>query len=80
MKFYFNLEVGFLNRSSVRSQLNNSKLKLKHWYPGCRVLITENKTFFDSSFYFEVDNLPDDSKSHMEQWLDQMKNIASQWN
>jgi hypothetical protein len=76
MKFYFELEVGMLNRSSVRTQLQNSKEKVKYWYPDCRVLLTENKDWFESKFYFEVDNLPDNAKSHMENWLNKMKQIA----
>jgi hypothetical protein len=80
MKIYFELEVGLLNRSSIRTQLNNSKAKVEHWYPGCRVLLTEDKNWFESRFYFEVDNLPDDAKSHMEHWLSKLKNIAAQWN
>ena len=80
MKMYFELEVGMLNRSSVRTQLNNSKAKVQHWYPGCRVLLTENKNWFESRFYFEVDNLPDSAKSHMEHWLSKLKTIAAQWN
>ena len=78
MKFYFELEVGILNRSSVRTQLQNSKEKVKYWYPDCRVLLTENKDWFVSKFYFEVDNLPDNAKSHMESWLNKMKQIAGQ--
>jgi hypothetical protein len=80
MKIYFELEVGLLNRSSVRTQLNNSKAKVKHWYPGCRVLLTEDKNWFESKFYFEVDGLPDSAKSHMEDWLSKLKKIASEWN
>ena len=53
---------------------------VQHWYPGCRVLLTENKNWFESRFYFEVDNLPDSAKSHMEHWLSKLKNIAAQWN
>ena len=78
MKMYFELEVGMLNRSSIRTQLNNSKAKVEHWYPGCRVLLTENKNWFESRFYFEVDNLPDSAKYHMENWLSNLKKIAKQ--
>lgn len=80
MKFYFTIEAGLLNRSNIRTQLQNSKEKLKHWYPNCRILLTEDKTFFDSQFYFEVDNLPDGAKPHMEEWFSRMKKIASEWN
>lgn len=77
MKMYFELEVGLLNRSSIRTQLNNSKAKVEHWYPGCRVLLTEDKNWFESRFYFEVDNLPYSAKSHMEGWLYELKRIAN---
>ena len=79
MKMYFELEVGMLNRSSIRTQLNNSKAKVEHWYPGCRVLLTEDKNWFESKFYFEVDNLPDSAKSHMEDWLNNMKKLANEF-
>ena len=80
MKFHFELEVGLLNRSQVRTQLNNSKAKIEHWYPNSRVLLTENKNWFESKFYFEADGLPDSAKSHMEDWLGKLKKISSQWN
>lgn len=80
MRVYFTIEVGLLNRRNIRKQLQNSKEKLKHWYPNCRVLLTENKTLFDSQFYFEADNLPDTAKSHMEEWLSRMKRIESEIN
>lgn len=79
MKMYFELEVGLLNRSSIRTQLNNSKAKVEYWYPGCRVLLTEDKSFFESKFYFEVDNLPDSAKSHMEGWLMDLKKISNEF-
>ena len=79
MKIYFELEVGMLNRSSIRTQLNNSKAKVEDWYPGCRVLLTEDKNWFESKFYFEVDNLPDSAKSHMEDWLNNMKKLANEF-
>ena len=78
MKVFFELEVGLLNRSSVRTQLNNSKAKVEHWYPGCRALLTENKDWFESTFYFEVDNLPDSAKPHMEHWLGKLKKLANE--
>ena len=77
MKVFFELEVGLLNRSSVRTQLNNSKAKVEHWYPGCRALLTENKDWFESTFYFEADGLPDTAKLHMEQWLGKLKKLAN---
>jgi hypothetical protein len=47
MKVFFEIEAGLFNRASVRTQLNNSKEKLKYWYPECRVLLTEDKTLFE---------------------------------
>lgn len=79
MKINFELKVGLLNRSSIRTQLNNSKAKVEHWYPGCRVLLTEDKNWFESRFYFEVDNLPDSAKLHMEHWLDKLKKISDEY-
>ena len=77
MKVFFELEVGLFSRASIRTQLNNSKAKLEHWYPNCRVLLTENKDWFESTFYFEVDNLPDSAKPHMEHWLGKLKKLAN---
>lgn len=73
MKVYFELEAGILSRSSIREQLNNSKSKIEHWYPGSHVLLTENKSLFDSKFYFEANNLPESAKNHMELWIDGIK-------
>ena len=78
MKVYFTIEAGFLNRIKIRSQLQNSKEKLKYWYPNCRVLLTEDKGFLESQFYFEANDLPDTAKSHMEEWLTRMKRIANE--
>ena len=78
MKVFFELEAGLLNRSSIRTQLNNSKSKLQYWYPQCRVLITEDKNWFESKFYFEADGLPDTAKPHMEQWLGKLKKLANE--
>lgn len=77
MKVYFTLEAGMLYRSNVRQNLINSKHKLEHWYPGCKVLLTENKTFFESSFYFEADNLPDSAKPHLENWMNTIKSLCN---
>lgn len=79
MKVYFTIEAGLLNRASIRRQLNNSKEKLKYWYPGCRVLLTENKTLFESQFYFEANGLPDSAGPQMEEWLSRMKRIAKEF-
>jgi hypothetical protein len=79
MKVFFELEVGLLNRSSIRTQLNNSKSKLQYWYPQCRVLLTEDKNWFESKFYFEADGLPDTAKLHMEQWLGKLKKFANDY-
>ena len=76
MKFYFNIEVGFFYRHSIRQELENSKAKILHWYPGSRVLITETKGLFESEFYFEAIDLPDSAKNHMKQWLDKLKSLA----
>jgi hypothetical protein len=79
MKVYFNIEAGLLNRGNIRTQLQNSKEKLKHWYPQCRVLLTEDKNLFESHFYFEADNLPDSAQPQMKEWLDRMKRIAADY-
>ena len=76
MKVYFEIEAGFLDRGGIRQQLQNSKAKLQHWYPGCRVLLTENSTAFASRFWFEADGIPDSAKRHMEQWLDKIRSLA----
>ncbi len=79
MKIFFEIESGLLNRGSVRTQLNNSKEKLQYWYPGCRVLLTEDTGLFESKFYFEANNLPDSAKSHMEKWFSDMKKVAENY-
>jgi hypothetical protein len=76
MKVFFELEVGLFDRASIRTQLNNSKAKLEYWYPQCRVLLTEDKNWFESKFYFEADGLPDTAKLHMQHWLGKLKSLA----
>lgn len=79
MKVFFELEAGVFLRSQVRQALKNSKSKLEYWYPGCRVLLTENKDWFESKFYFEADNLPDnkDTEDYMRNWIDKIKSICN---
>jgi hypothetical protein len=79
MKIYFTIEVGLLNRGSVRTQLNNAKNKLEFWYPECEVLLVEDKGLFDSEFYFEANKLPDSAKNHMQDWLNKMKKISQEY-
>jgi hypothetical protein len=43
------------------------------------VLLTEDKTLFESRFYFEANDLPDSAKSHMEKWLSDMKKVAENY-
>ena len=78
MKIYFELYVGLGCRSSIRQQLQNSKDKIKHWYPEAQVLLTENKDWFESKFYFEAKNLPDTSEPQMRNWLNKIKTIANE--
>lgn len=79
MKIYFEITAGFLNRGYVKTQLQNSKEKIQYWYPGCRVLLTEDKGLFESVFYFEANELPNSAKSHMENWLSDMRKIAENY-
>ena len=76
MKVYFNLTSGCFSRSNIRQQLTNSKAKLEHWYPNCRVLITENSGLFESNFYFEADELPNSAEKHMIEWVDKIKQLS----
>jgi hypothetical protein len=42
--------------------LKNSREKILHYYPGCRVLLTEEKTWLESKFYFEATDMPDNGR------------------
>lgn len=75
MRFWFEVEAGFLIRKDVRIQLENSKKKLKYWYPECQVLLIEDKSLFESKFYFEAKNLPASEEENMRTWVNQMKNF-----
>ena len=77
MKMFFELTAGVIIRSKVRQELNNSKEKIKHWYPECRVLLTESKGWIESEFYFEADNLPDHAEKKMRSWIEQIKSMES---
>lgn len=76
MRIYFEITAGALNRSSVRTQLNNSKEKLKYWYPECRVLLTESKDWLESKFYFEANDIPDQAESQMREWISKIKRLC----
>lgn len=77
MKFYFTLTSNCFSRSNIRQQLNNSKSKLEYWYPGCRVLLTENKGMFESEFYFEADEMPNTAEKHMREWINKLKQLSN---
>ena len=78
MKIKFDLTAGVLIRSSIRESLQNSRQKIEFWYPGSKVLLTENKGLFESYFYFEADNLPDtdEVENTLNGWLSRIKEIA----
>lgn len=77
MKVFFELTVGVLIRSQVRRELNNSKEMIKHWYPESRVLLTESKDWFESVFYFEADNLPENAEKKMRLWVDKIRSFEN---
>ena len=52
LKISFELIAGPLYRTKVRRELENSKEKLKYWYPNCRVLLTEDKGLLETKFSF----------------------------
>ena len=80
MEFSFEIEVGMLSRSSIRQALQNSREKILHWYPGSKVLLTENKGLFKSEFYFEAVDLPDSAKERVEDWLNKLKQLSEKYN
>lgn len=67
-------------KSHIRNlTLENSKNKIKHWYPNSRVLLTENKDWFESKFYFEANDIPDSAEEQMREWLKRIKSIANNY-
>lgn len=79
MKFKFELTAGFIVRKSIRTELNNSKLKLEYTYPNCTVTISEDKTFWDSTFKVQGTNLPDTAEVEtlLRKWYKQIEVAAS---
>ena len=75
-KIKFDLTAGFLCRDRVKQDLENSKAKLKHWYPECHVLLTENKDWFDTTFYFEAYNIPEEAEPALRKWKKQIENLV----
>jgi hypothetical protein len=75
MKVFFELTAGIFIRGQVRQELNNSKEMIKHWYPECRILLTESKDWFESVFYFEADNLPADAEKKMRSWVEKIRSL-----
>lgn len=80
MYFKFDLIVGFTIRADVRQQLENSKKKLEFWYPGSKVLITENKDWFESKFHVEGKGFPQGSEKHLKNWFYKIENISLKMN
>jgi hypothetical protein len=77
MKVFFELTAGVFIRGQVRQELNNSKEMIKHWYPECRILLTESKDWLESVFYFEADNLPDSAEKKMRSWVEKIRSLEN---
>lgn len=75
MKFNFELTAGLLLRKDVRNMLNNEKDKLEFNFEDCKVLITENKGFFESHFTFVCKGLPDHMESNVRKWFDSLREL-----
>lgn len=75
--FKFDLETGFINRSSARTMLNNSKQKLEDAYPGSYVSIIENKSFLGSEFKIRGRDFPDTNEfsNIINNWFDKLKSL-----
>lgn len=76
LKIKFELEVGFIGRERVGNELRNSKAKLEHWYPGCRVLLTESRGWLETTFYFEACNLPESAGPTLKAWKARIEEIV----
>lgn len=77
LKIKFELEAGFICRESVRQELQNSKAKLEHWYPGCRVLLTESKGWLETKFYFEACDLPLSAEPTLKKWKKKIEELVN---
>jgi hypothetical protein len=79
MKFKFEIEAGFIVRNTIRTELNNSKLKLEYAYPNCSVTIHEEKTVFESVFKIQGVNLPDTDEVErvIRKWFKQIENATN---
>jgi len=73
MTFKFDLEAGFAIRKQVRLQLQNSKKTLEFEYPGCSVLVIEDKEMLESTFHVRGKNLPDSAEQVIKQWGKQIQ-------
>lgn len=75
MKFHLNITAGRFFRKQIREALQNSKRKLEFKYPECRVLVTEEKQFWESNFYIEGVNIPDEAAPNIKSWMNRLKNL-----
>lgn len=78
-KFKMTLEVGGLNRSSVRNQLFRSKEKLEYAFNGSTVSIREEKSLLSSEFYIVGTDFPDtpEFESIIRGWETQIRRAIS---
>lgn len=75
MKFSQEVTAGRLYRKSIRELFNNAKDKLEFWYPECSILVTETKTFWESSFCIQGKNLPDEAAGDIKDWMNRLKQL-----
>lgn len=77
MKFHFEVTAGRFLRNDVKQNLENSKRKLEFTYPECQILLTESKSFFETVFYIEGKNIPDEAAVYIRKWIDDMKRLEN---
>ena len=73
VKFKFQLNAGFFVRNQVRIELRRSKEKLEYVYSDSSLSIREEKNWFDSTFYVQGTDFPDDSFDVLEKWVKKIK-------
>ena len=73
MKFHLELTAGRFIRKSIRQNLENTKKKLEFNFTECRVLVTESKSIWESTFHIEGKDIPDSVVNDVKRWINQLK-------
>ncbi len=76
MNFHQEITAGLLYRKSIRQMLEKEKTRLEFNFD-CKVMIIEDRSFWESHFRFECKGLPDSMEANVRKWMNDMRKLQN---